>query len=315
MSKSSAAASPPPPAYTPAQNGGLNRSTSGLAAAGKRAPPPPPTKPKPGAAAGKSYVTALYDYAATVSRAACASDLGMLVHDYTRRLRFLDFFIPSGRRRSQFQCWGQDRGCGAHWEHRGLVDGHIERQAGRFPGVSNPGCLDAPKSKEYRRLTVIGLPLMVLLRAETMSRTSDGWFLICQIWHWTNTLTAPFSFASPPPPLLLLFFSAAVCPTSNVVASSFPPVFRWDAAPCLVCVCVCASVCYGRCCSSFLLLCCTSERHGVVMPKRRCAFFISEARAKSWYTPAVFVSSTHVMDRMVDDRVHWPDSVAQHSVA
>ncbi|CBQ71967.1 related to RVS167-BAR adaptor protein [Sporisorium reilianum SRZ2] len=48
-----------PPAYSP------TTTAASAGVAGKRAPPPPPTKPKPGAVAAKTYVVALYDYAAT----------------------------------------------------------------------------------------------------------------------------------------------------------------------------------------------------------------------------------------------------------
>ncbi|PWN42356.1 BAR-domain-containing protein [Ceraceosorus guamensis] len=59
VASASTASAAAPPAYT----AGASSATSS-AAAGKRAPPPPPTKPKPGAAPGVTYVTALYDYTA-----------------------------------------------------------------------------------------------------------------------------------------------------------------------------------------------------------------------------------------------------------
>lgn len=56
-SGSSASSMTSPPPY--------GSSSSSASAAGRKAPPPPPpTKPKPGAAAAKTYVVALYDYAA-----------------------------------------------------------------------------------------------------------------------------------------------------------------------------------------------------------------------------------------------------------
>lgn len=58
-SVASSATSPPPYA------GASSSAATASAAAGRKAPPPPPpTKPKPGAAAAKTYVVALYDYAA-----------------------------------------------------------------------------------------------------------------------------------------------------------------------------------------------------------------------------------------------------------
>lgn len=58
-SRSGSMSAAAPPAYSP------TTSTAGTTGVAKRAPPPPPVKPKPGAAAAKSYVVALYDYAAT----------------------------------------------------------------------------------------------------------------------------------------------------------------------------------------------------------------------------------------------------------
>lgn len=73
-SSSYAAAEPAPPPYT----GG------GVPAAAKRAPPPPPApKPRPGAAA-ITYVTALYDYAATVSSTVSPSRGQSLIEPLSR---------------------------------------------------------------------------------------------------------------------------------------------------------------------------------------------------------------------------------------
>lgn len=61
LARSPSASATGPPPYS------SGAGAASAAATSKRTPPPPPNKPKPGAASGKSYVVALYDYTATVS--------------------------------------------------------------------------------------------------------------------------------------------------------------------------------------------------------------------------------------------------------
>lgn len=109
---------PAPPPYT---TGGAPAAAGALGA--KRAPPPPPApKPRPGAAAIQ-YVTALYDYAATVR-----FSLGDAL-----RGRRADRLQTAGRGRLVICGRRQDPACQEDGQRRGLVDGQAEWAGRRLP--------------------------------------------------------------------------------------------------------------------------------------------------------------------------------------